>query len=279
MNKKLILAVLYLSGMLLVFLVLGPEQISGKNNTSASVYDSDINMKKSISEMQAVIKSMYSDSKYKNVKVVTSYQSFGVLCNNLSQERLKNLWNTANPTKKVSWVCGIVANTMLLRKYMTLASGKLSNSYTAETIFNMEMKYAWGSGKIFSSEDTSGTTQNEEVKLLNYFLDTYESSKYTANGDITGLWGTCRNYPDERIRPIILDLNGNESDHAVLCTACYIEQVTYKTTTLGITISHTDSYKIARVCNGWEDSTDSGWNNSTNSYIFFDCVRDLIKLK
>ena len=272
-----------MSGLACLFLFVVVYTIQGGCNGfvqgETMSYDSDVNMKSTLAEIQSEIRNMYSASRYSDVKVSTTYRTFGVVCDNLSQDRLVEQWNTSNPNKRVSGACGIVANTMLLRKYMQLTTGKLPKTYSDVEIFNAQMVYAWGSGKVFRSDDRSGTTQNQNIKRLNYYLDTYESNKYTANGDSTGLWSTCRSYLVDKIRPVLLHLNGSDTDHEVMCTAGYIETVTYNTKVLNWSVSHTDNYKIVRICNGWEDSLQSSWNKTTNSYVFFDCVENLIKLK
>lgn len=283
MKKKLLLLLLCIVGIRIVLITLIPS--SGTPlNMATNDYNSSVNMKSSLADIQSAIKSMYSGSKYKSVSVSTTYDSTSVICDNISQSNIAHAWNDKNPNKKVSGVCGIVSNTMLLQKYMDLTLGKLPNKYSKEDTFYKQVDYAWGKGGIFSSEKKEGTTAEEEKKLLNYFLDTYEKSKYKANIDNIGLWSTCKDYFDTKVRPVKLTLKGKLSDgttsyHSVLGTAGYIEKVTYKTSLMGLSINHTEEYEIARICNGWMDSEKNNWAKTTNKYIFFDCVTNIIKLK
>lgn len=187
-----------------------------------------------------------------------------------------NLWNNENEDRKIRGVCGLISLTMLFRKYMEVNTLQADSTYG---VFYKLADYAW-EADVFSSKDNSGTTTSEEKKIANGYLKMYQKKKYAANVDEYGLWGTLKDYFDNKVKPVTLSLRGKSGAHSVLGTACYIETVTYKKKNVfGIYTTQKEDYKIVRVCNGWENSNTSRWSYTTNRYIYFDCVMDLLKLK
>lgn len=250
------------------------------DSNNGSYYDSDKNMKQTRAEIQQDLVSAYSataSSKYKGTATVkTTYLSMAVVAENISQKTVLKAWNDRHEDKQIRGVCGLVSLSMLFRKYMDVNVLKTDTAYG---IFAKLADYAWSVG-IFDSDDNSGTTTYEEKKIANHYLDKYQKDKFTANVDEIGLWGTLKDYLDNKVKPVTLSLQGKNDKHSVLATACYVETVTYKKKNVfGGWTTKTADYKIVRVCNGWSDTNRSQWNSTTNRYIYFDCVLDLLKLK
>lgn len=263
-------------GILLTFSVF----IKPGEKQNGSYYDSDKNMKVTRSEIQQDLIASHSgskSSKYQGTATVkTTYYSMSVVANNINQNTMVNLWNGENRNRQIRGVCGLVSLTMLFQKYMNTNTLQSDSAYG---VFSKLADYAWEID-VFNSKDNSGTTTSEEKKIANGYLKTYQKKKYTANVDKLGLWGTLKDYFDNNLKPVTLSLNGTKGDHSVLATACYVETVTYKKKNVfGVYTTQKEDYKIIRVCNGWEDSNTAQWGLTTNRYIYFDCVIDLIKLK
>ena len=282
----LIRTVICAIGIGVVFLVLGfAKESKPRLNTGVKYYDdADLNMQSTLGRIDTVIRGFYSGKS--SVRVETTYSSFGVLADNISQTALNDRWNREHPSQKITGVCGIVSNTMLLRKYMTTISG-LPQSEDKYTVYEKQMKYAWGDGNFFSGKKKddaervySGTNADGEVELLdNYIKKNQSGSKLRGNVDTIGNWSTLKSYLNDKIRLVKLSLEGKNSNHSVLATACYVETVSYKKKVLGINLKFSDDYEIVRICNGWNDSAERNYAATTHSYVFFDCVYELVKLK
>ena len=279
MKRRIILGCLLVVGCVVAIIGVMHGKMK-KTYASAENFDSSINMQFSLESIQYYLKSEYSSSKSSkyvgNATVKKTYDSFGVIGENMNQTLLNNEWNRVNKDKTVGGTCGVVASTMLIRKY--ISQNKLPMGQTNQQIFNSLVEYAWKS-KIYTSTNNGSTTPLEQKKILNKYLDD-KGSKYTANADVMNLWSTSKNYLDDKIEPIVVGLNGYSGGHAVLATDAYILNVKYKTKLVsGIYINHSKNYKVLRICNGWEDTNLKNFNDSTYRYIYFDCVDDLVKLK
>ena len=263
-------------GILLTFSVF----IKPEEKQNGSYYDSDKNMKVTRSEIQQDLIASHSgskSSKYQGTATVkTTYLASLMIGRNINQGDIVRIWNSRQPDKEFEGVCGLVSLTMLFQGYMT--ENKLHTD-TAYGVFSKLAEYAWSKG-IFNENDDSGTTTSEEKKIANGYLTAYQKKKYQANIDKLGLWGTLKDYIDDKEEPVTLSLNGKNENHSVMATGCYIETVTYKQKNVfGRYTTKTEDYKIVRVCNGWEDSNTAQWSRTTHSYIYFDCVLDLLRLK
>lgn len=288
MKQKLLRAIMLMVGVVLVFVF---QREPGTGFESAD-YTSSANMRESLGDIQEYLVDQYSSSassKYKGTATVkTTYSSMGLVVDNISQRTMNNTWNASNVNFPVNGTCGLVAETILFRKYMTLASGRLPEVDTEYGVFSKLAEYAYDCG-IFSKSDHNGTSLSEQKKIANYYLDTYQNNKYTANTDTINLWSTLKSYLDSKIRPVKLGLtgtNGNDETvgHAVVATGCYIQKVNYtEKNWLGQWKSKSKEYKIVRICNGWNDSNDPddnlSWSQATHRFIFFDCVKNMLKLK
>lgn len=254
---------------------------------------SDVNMKSSIAEIQEYLVDEYSASNLNNykgkAKVSTTYSSNGILVDNMSQSSLNDQWNKAHPDKKIDGSCGYVAITMMINKYMNLVTNdKMKNKESKISIFNKLVNYGFNNGWISKKMKTSsnldaGTGSDEQVKMSNYYIDTFQNDVVTANKDTTFLWSTTKKYMN-KIRPVKLGLTGKKNNekhgHAVIATACYTEKVTYTEKNIfGNWTKKNVEYNVCRICDGWSNSVNSNWNATTNKYIFYECVVDLVKFK
>lgn len=266
-------------GLLLIGCVIVIMAFMGKNDKkeySLQYYDSSLNMKSSLEEIEKYLVKQYSTSKYVGTATIKmTYDSFGVTADNIAQSTMNDSWNARNPLKPVDGTCAIVANTMLFRKYMQ--HSQLMN-VTAQYVFDIQASYAWQT-KMFTQENHYALYDYEQVTLANHYLSK-TNGDFTANMDSINLWNTSKSYLNDKIKPITLYLTGMDGAHTVLATDCYVERVTYKMkNTIGITVTKTADYKIYRICNGWKDTIPSDWKISTHSYVYFNCVDGLMKLK
>ena len=236
-------------------------------------------MKTTLTELDNGLKGLYSG--YSNVTVTTLERSFGVSSENIDQTTLTNVWNTNNPTKNLHGTCVLTALTMLFRKYMDINS--FSNSYTNQQIFNILANYGWQAKYYSGPDDSDGLTDSEMKALANKFIKACEKGAYSANVDTIGLWSTMDTYFNDRVRPVIAVLKGSKANHAVLANCEYVERVSYTVKILGISHAKHADYKVLRICNGWADSYNpsrTAWDGSvTYQYVYFDCVKSILKLK
>ena len=279
MKRKIALGCLLVVGCVVALFGLTDANILQVNGES--YYDSSINMADSLIDIQKTIVSKHSatnSSKYIGEATVTlTYDSFGVIGTNVSQSKLNEMWAIKNPGKDVKNTCGLVANTMMIMKYIEQFKIKKVAGYdTSYDIYSVQLKYAWDT-KIFTAKDRGGTCTLEQVSLANHYLFKILND-YSASLDI-GVWSRLKTQLDKKIEPMVVDCRGKKLGHAMLATDCYIQTVNYKEKIIfGITVSKKKDYKIVRVCSGWEDTDLKRWEETTNDYIFFDCVFDSIYL-
>lgn len=276
--------------LIVALLVLAPTVMKDSGTKESSNYLSEANMKSSISGIQSYLSAQFSSSsssKYKGTATVETSDGsdIGLVLTNISQTTMNDKWN-ANHTwnYQVDGTCGLVALDIMIQKYMTLVTGKLPNSDSAYGVFNKLVQYAFDS-KIFPNDGTAnGTSLAEQEKIADYYLKTYQKNKYSSDKDKNGLWGTITSYIDNKVRPLKLGLTGEDEEgkvgHAVIASAYYIETVTYQQKNVfGNWKTYTKDYKVLRICDGYTDSEKTQWNKTTNKFIFFDCVKNLIKFK
>ena len=184
--------------LLVAILVLFPAVLKESDALESANYNSEANMKASISEVQSYLSSQYSSTKsnkYKGTATVkTSSQSdIGLVLTNIDQETMTVKWNNSHTNSyKIEGSCGLVALDIMIQKYMTVPTGKLPNSDTKYGVFSKLVDYAFDSGIFDDNGKASGTTLDEQKKIANYYMKTYQNSKYSANGDEAGLWGTLK---------------------------------------------------------------------------------------
>lgn len=274
-GKKLIYVILSIS-----IVLWGGTQIriySRNMNTSNSTglcYDNT--MKDTLADIDTRIineaKFIYGGALVNTPTVKTTYSTYKVGTKNISQTRMNLYWNNRHTSQKVDGTCAAVAMTMLIRKYADVGQLKETKD---EDVFCTLIAYAWSTG-IFSGKSDSGLTDNEIKKMANNYLNKYQNGKYTANVDIANCWGTLKKYCNDNIKPIQLHLTGKTTDHSVVANAGYCETVSFVIrSTDGMYKNNTINYNIARICDGWNDSSSS----STYKYIFMDSVESLVKLK
>ena len=105
MKRKIALGCLLVVGCVLSIIGLMHKNERGLRATSAyELYNSTINMKKSLEEIKTHLVKSYS---YKNgnkfigtATVSMPYDSFGVIGENIRQGDMNDVWNSKNPKKK-----------------------------------------------------------------------------------------------------------------------------------------------------------------------------------
>lgn len=268
----------------LLICVLFKEMCVKEKNIDSSIgyYDDSMNMLCSLDEVKTKLINMYSagsgNSFYGTATVSVVYDA-RISAENISQESMNLQWNVSHPNRMIDGTCGLVANTMLFKKYMDV--GRLKKD-TNTSIFNKLVAYAFAEG-YFIPGDANGLTEVEQQFIAIDYLDEYQNGKYYANVDYINLWSTTKKYIEDEFAPVTIRIvESDGSGHRVLVNGCFTLKVNYKLkNSKGKIYSGYTYYNVLRICDGWDNSYINGkWSNArTYKFIFFDCERNLLKLK
>ncbi len=253
---------------------------------SVSYYDSSINMLDTHDDIKDYLKNRYSSSSSSSyvgtATVSTTYTSKARAVRNISQASMNSNWNKKNPSKSVSGSCGYVALTMLIRDYMRVEGLSTDTEYNVFSYmlnYGFEQEYTTEVNKK-GYKYSAGTTNGERKNIVAYYLKNKQDNEYTPNADTLLMWTKIKDSLNNKQDPIVLGLDGIDGGHVVVGTQCYEDKVTYvQKNVFGVKTNKTATYKVIRVCNGWENSESGNWHDTTSNYIFFDCVDSMLRLQ
>lgn len=282
MKRKIALGCVLLMGCVVSIMGLMPKKEKEICSDYAN-YKSSINMTTSLDDIKKHIVTKYSKSKSNDyvgtATISVTYDSFGVIGENISQTYMNLTWNNGNPGKEVKGTCTLVANTMLFRKYISQYKLKQDSN---EMIFAGQVIRGWQL-KILTNDKRGGLSASQGKTIADEYLKS-KSSSLRGNLDVFSKWSTLKKYLNDKIEPVVIHLEGMKPDgepiaHAVLATDCYTLTVKYtKKNIFGRNVSDKELYNVIRVCNGWENTDLKDFEKTTYSYIYEDCMVSLMKL-
>lgn len=247
-----------------------------KSDSSYMDPEKDLTLGEIYKELEKTYSSTTSSKYVGNATVKQTDSTGNVKGINLNQSMINLYWNMNNPDKEIGGTCAIIANTMMIMNYQDQnKADKDKNADRWYTIFEAQVEYAWNR-KIFTIADNKGITASEQVTLATYYL-AKKNSKYKAFSNSSSIWDRVNKQLSGNVPVSVSARCTGKVNHAMMATKSYILNVQYKEKNLfGIPKNKNKNYKVLRVCNGWESTNNDRWEETTNSYIYFDCVYEIV---